>query len=257
MDKRDTTSQEDAIASFDPTDPLRWADQTSMYFDPNRSVYGFGKTYGEYSLNGKPLSVSTEQEAELLDLANIKTAALSSEAHQSYGMGHVIVSEKISEEHALRLRNALESMIPKLQSSRGKLSTASRQKIDEIVNEVFGGSRSRFQFLTPADILTPPNIHSGKVKWFNNRKGFACLETKSGELALLHYSAICGNKKILKGGEKLEFKVNRVKKKRTSTDVLLDETAQDMLKTGTVLYIARPFSPKALVAFLKSLPRNT
>lgn len=49
---------------------------------------------------------------------------------------------------------------------------------------------------------------SGKVKWFNETKGFGFIEQDSGEDVFVHYSSIQGEGfKTLKEGQKVDFEV--------------------------------------------------
>lgn len=49
---------------------------------------------------------------------------------------------------------------------------------------------------------------SGKVKWFNETKGFGFIEQESGEDVFVHYSSIQGEGfKTLKEGQKVDFEV--------------------------------------------------
>ncbi|MCC6501975.1 MAG: cold-shock protein [Deltaproteobacteria bacterium] len=49
---------------------------------------------------------------------------------------------------------------------------------------------------------------SGKVKWFNETKGFGFIEQDSGEDVFVHYSSIQGDGfKTLKEGQKVDFDV--------------------------------------------------
>jgi cold shock protein len=49
---------------------------------------------------------------------------------------------------------------------------------------------------------------AGKVKWFNDSKGYGFIEQENGEDVFVHFSAISQNGfKSLKTGEKVEFEV--------------------------------------------------
>jgi len=49
---------------------------------------------------------------------------------------------------------------------------------------------------------------TGKVKWFNESKGFGFIEQESGEDAFVHYSAIQGEGfKTLTEGQTVEFEL--------------------------------------------------
>ena len=49
---------------------------------------------------------------------------------------------------------------------------------------------------------------TGRVKWFNDSKGFGFLEQDGGEHVFVHFSAINGNRfKTLAEGDTVEFEV--------------------------------------------------
>jgi len=50
----------------------------------------------------------------------------------------------------------------------------------------------------------------GKVKWFNNSKGYGFIENEGGGDVFVHYSAIQGDGfKTLNEGESVEFEVSQ------------------------------------------------
>ena len=54
---------------------------------------------------------------------------------------------------------------------------------------------------------------SGKVKWFNESKGFGFIEQKSGPDVFAHFSAISGSGfKTLTEGQQVEFTVTQGQK---------------------------------------------
>ncbi len=61
---------------------------------------------------------------------------------------------------------------------------------------------------------------TGKVKWFDKRKGYGFIEAEGGRDVFVHYSAITGQGlKTLKDGEKVEFDVTRGPKGTRATNV--------------------------------------
>lgn len=54
---------------------------------------------------------------------------------------------------------------------------------------------------------------TGKVKWFNDAKGFGFIEQESGPDVFAHFSAITGSGfKTLAEGQRVEFTVSQGKK---------------------------------------------
>lgn len=53
-------------------------------------------------------------------------------------------------------------------------------------------------------------MSSGKVKWFNESKGFGFIEQDSGEDVFVHYSSIQGSGfKTLREGQRVDFEVTK------------------------------------------------
>ncbi|WP_010193778.1 cold-shock protein CspD [Bacillus sp. m3-13] len=51
-------------------------------------------------------------------------------------------------------------------------------------------------------------MQNGKVKWFNNEKGFGFIEVEGGDDVFVHFSAITGDGfKSLEEGEEVSFEV--------------------------------------------------
>lgn len=49
---------------------------------------------------------------------------------------------------------------------------------------------------------------TGKVKWFNNAKGYGFIEREGGSDVFVHYSAITGNGfRTLEEGQAVEFEI--------------------------------------------------
>lgn len=63
---------------------------------------------------------------------------------------------------------------------------------------------------------------NGKVKWFNNAKGYGFIEYKENEDIFVHYSAIKNNGyKTLNDGDIVEFKLINTDKGLQAKDVSL------------------------------------
>lgn len=67
---------------------------------------------------------------------------------------------------------------------------------------------------------------TGKVKWFNNEKGFGFIEYKDGEDIFVHYSAILSEGfKTLVEGQYVEFELIRTDKGLQAKNVVEKKTA--------------------------------
>jgi CspA family cold shock protein len=65
----------------------------------------------------------------------------------------------------------------------------------------------------------------GKVKWFNNAKGFGFIERTSGEDVFVHHSAIQGSGyKSLEEGQAVEFNVTKGPKGWQAVEVVKIES---------------------------------
>jgi CspA family cold shock protein len=62
---------------------------------------------------------------------------------------------------------------------------------------------------------------TGKVKWFNNAKGYGFIEKEDGGDVFVHYSAIQGEGyKTLAEGERVEFEISQGEKGPQAINVL-------------------------------------
>ncbi len=62
---------------------------------------------------------------------------------------------------------------------------------------------------------------NGKVKWFNESKGYGFIEQDSGEDVFVHFTAISGDGfKTLKEGQKVQFDVTKGPKGPQAANVI-------------------------------------
>lgn len=62
---------------------------------------------------------------------------------------------------------------------------------------------------------------SGKVKWFNDSKGYGFIEQESGDDVFVHHSSIQGEGfKTLEEGQAVEFEIEQGQKGLTAVNVV-------------------------------------
>lgn len=63
---------------------------------------------------------------------------------------------------------------------------------------------------------------TGKVKWFNNSKGYGFIEQNGGADVFVHYSAIQGDGfRSLNEGQEVEFEITQGNKGPQATNVVI------------------------------------
>ena len=64
---------------------------------------------------------------------------------------------------------------------------------------------------------------TGKVKWFNDAKGYGFIEQPSGEDLFVHHSRIMGSGfKTLAEGQRVEFEITETEKGPQATNVVVN-----------------------------------
>lgn len=64
--------------------------------------------------------------------------------------------------------------------------------------------------------------HQGKVKWFNESKGFGFIQREDGDDVFVHYSAIQGNGfRTLQEGANVEFEIEQGEKGARAANVVV------------------------------------
>ena len=89
-------------------------------------------------------------------------------------------------------------------------------ELEAVLNWAKGNCQERF--LISKDLKE--ERMTGRVKWFNDRKGFGFIEVEGGKDVFVHHSAIQGEGfKSLKEGDTVEFEVSQGPKGPQATNV--------------------------------------
>ena len=65
-------------------------------------------------------------------------------------------------------------------------------------------------------------MYEGKVKWFNETKGFGFIEQNGGDDVFVHFSAIQGTGfKTLKEGDSVSFEIENGSKGKSAVNVVV------------------------------------
>lgn len=65
-----------------------------------------------------------------------------------------------------------------------------------------------------------PERFNGKVKWFDDKKGYGFIEKEDGQDVFVHHTAILGTGfKTLKDGEEVEFEITQGPKGKQAANV--------------------------------------
>jgi len=62
-------------------------------------------------------------------------------------------------------------------------------------------------------------VPEGKVKWFNEKKGFGFIEQDGGKDLFVHYTAIQDGIKTLKEGQRVRFEIEEAPKGKQAKNV--------------------------------------
>ena len=100
-------------------------------------------------------------------------------------------------------------------------------------------------------------IEKGKVKWFNNAKGYGFIERENGEDVFVHYTAIAGEGyKSLDEGQAVQFEVVEGKW-QLSYEPKNKLPIEEFLKTqGRFKHLFKPGSEWTLELYQKEVDRR-